>query len=84
MISFVVLLLLFSRVFLFVTPWTATRQAPLSSTLSWSLLKFMSIELVMISNHLILCHFFLFLPSILPSIRVAKVFELQLQDQFFQ
>ena len=40
---------------LFVTPWTAARQAPLSSTVSWSLLKIMSIESVMLSNHLILC-----------------------------
>ena len=37
------------------TPWTAAPQAPLSSTISWSLFKFMSIELVMLSNHLILC-----------------------------
>ena len=44
-----------SRVWLFVTPWTAACQAPLSSTISQSLLKFMSIELVMLSNHLILC-----------------------------
>ena len=70
MISFVVLLLLFSRVFLFATPWTATHQAPLSSTLSWSLLKFMSIESVMPSNHLILFHPLLLLPSVFPSIRV--------------
>ena len=70
MISFVILLLLFSRVFLFVTPWTATRQAPLSSTLSWSLLKFMSTESVMLSNHLILCRPLLLLPSIFPNIRV--------------
>ena len=70
MISFVVLLLLFSRVFLFVTPWTATRQAPLSSTLSWSLLKFMSTESVMLSNHLILYRPLLLLPSIFPSIQV--------------
>ena len=44
-----------SHVWLFVTPWTAAPQAPLFSTISWSLLKFMSIELVMLSNHLILC-----------------------------
>ena len=48
----------------------AARQAPLSSTISWSLLKFMSIELVMPSNHLILCHPLLFLTSVFPSIRV--------------
>ena len=44
-----------SHVWLFVTPWTAARQASLSITNSWSLLKLMSIELVMPSNHLILC-----------------------------
>ena len=52
------------------TPWTAANQAPLSSTISWSLLKFMSVGSVMLSNHLILCHNLLFLPSIFPSIRV--------------
>ena len=45
----------FSRVRLFVTPWTAARQASLSITNSWSLLKLVSIESVMPSNHLILC-----------------------------
>ena len=59
-----------SRVRLFATPWTAARQASLSSTISQSLLKLMSIELVMPSNHLILCHPLLFLPSVFPSIRV--------------
>ena len=55
---------------LFVTPWTAASQAPWSSTISWSLLKFMSMESVMPSNHLILyCPPFL-PPSIFPSIRV--------------
>ena len=49
---------------------TAAHQAPLSSTISQSLLKFMSIELVMLSNHLILCHRLLLLPSVFPSIRV--------------
>ena len=52
------------------TPWTAAHQATLSITNSWSLLKFMSIELMMPSNHLILCHPLFLLPSILPSIRV--------------
>ena len=52
------------------TPWTAARQASLSITNSWSLLKLMSIELVMPSNHLILCCPLLLLPSIFPSIRV--------------
>ena len=54
----------------FVTPWTAARQASLSITNSWSLLKRMSIELVMPSNHLILCRPLLLLPSVFPSIRV--------------
>ena len=55
---------------LFSTPWTAAHQAPLSFTSSWSLLKLMSIESVMPSNHLILCCPLLPLPSILPSIWV--------------
>ena len=54
----------------FVTPWTAAHQAPLSITNSQSLLKLMSIELVMLSNHLILGHLLLILPSVFPSIRV--------------
>ena len=52
------------------TPWTAALQASLSFTISQSLLKLMSIELMMPSNHLILCHPRLLLPSIFPSIRV--------------
>ena len=59
-----------SRVRLFATPWTAARQASLSITNSWSLPKLVSIQLVMPSNHLILCHPLLLLPSIFPSIRV--------------
>ena len=59
-----------STVLLFATPWTAARQASLSITISWSLLKLMSIESVMPSNHLILCCSLLLLPSIFPSIRV--------------
>ena len=59
-----------SRVRLFVTPWTAARQASLSITNSRSLLKLLSITLVMPSSHLILCHTRLLLPSIFPSIRV--------------
>ena len=59
-----------SCVLLFMTPWTAASQASLSITNSWSLLKLMSIELVMPSNHLILCRPLLLLPSIFPSIRV--------------
>ena len=51
------------------TPWTSAPQASLSFTISWSLFKLMSIESVMPSNHLILCHPLPLLPSILPSIR---------------
>ena len=58
-----------SRVRLFATPWTAACQTSLSFTMSQSLLKFTSVESVMPSNHLVLCHTF-FLPSIFPSIRV--------------
>ena len=54
---------------LFETPWTAARQASLSFTNSWSLLKLMSIQSVMPSNHLILCRPLLLLPSVFPSIR---------------
>ena len=65
------LLLLFScYVWLFANPWTIPCQASLSFTIYWSLLKLMSIELVMPSNHLTLCHPLLLLPSIFPSIRV--------------
>ena len=63
---------LLSRVQLFVTPWIAACQASLSITNSQSLPKLMSIELVMSSNHLILCHPLLLLPSIFPSIRVLS------------
>ena len=59
-----------SRVRLFATPWIAACQASLSITNSWSLPKLMSIESVMPSNHLILCHSLLLLPSIFPNIRV--------------
>ena len=59
-----------SRVQLFVTPWISARQASLSITNSQNLLKLMSIESVMPSNHLIFCHPLLLLPSIFPSIRV--------------
>ena len=61
---------LLSRVQLFVTPWTAARQASLSIINSWSLLKLMATESVMPSNHLILCHPFVLPPSIFLSIRV--------------
>ena len=66
--AFVVHLL--SCVRLFATPWTATHQASLSFTISQSLLKFMCIELMMPSNHLILCCYLLPLPSIFPRIMV--------------
>ena len=67
-------LLLFHHccVWLFVTPWAAACQASLSFTISWSLLKLMSIEPLMPSKHLILCHPLL-LPSIFPSIRVFSI-----------
>ena len=68
-VSFLLVQLL-SCVQLFVTPWTAARQASLSFTVSWSLLKLMSIESVMPSNHLILCCSLFFLPSIFSSIRI--------------
>ena len=61
-----------SHVQLFATPWTAACQASLSITKFWSPPKPMSIELVMPSNHLILCHPLLLLPSIFPSIRVIS------------
>ena len=59
-----------SCVRLFATPWTAAGQASLSITISWSPPKTMSVESVIPSNHLILCHPLLLLPSIFPSIRV--------------
>ena len=59
-----------SHVRLFETPWIAARQASLSITNSWTLPKPMSIELVMPSSHLMLCHPLLLLPSIPPSIKV--------------
>ena len=89
-----------SRVWLFVIPWTAARQASLSIANSWSFLRLMFIESVMSSNHFILCRPLLLLPSIFSSIRVfsnesvlrikvleylvAKVLEFQLQHQSFQ
>ena len=84
-----------SHVQLFATAWSAASQASLSITNSWSLLKLMSIESVMPSNHLILCHPLLLLPSIFPSIRVfsgesvlhikwPKCWSFHLQHQSFQ
>ena len=66
----VVVQLVSHALLLFVTPWTTACQASLIFTISWSLLKLMSTELVMPSNHLILCHPLLLLPSIFPSIMV--------------
>ena len=60
-------------VWLFATSWTAANQAPLYFTISWNLLKFISIESVMLSNHLILCHPLLLLPSVFSSIRIFYV-----------
>ena len=87
----VIVVQLLSHVQIFAATWTAAHQASLSFTISQSLLKLMSIELVMPSNHLILCGPLLLLPSIFPRIRafpnelalhqVAKV--LQLQHQSF-
>ena len=92
--TYVVAVQSLSRAQLFVTQWTVAHQASLSFTISRSLLKLMSIELLMPSNHLILCRPLLLLPSIFPSIRVfsnelslhkvAKVLEFQLQHQSFQ
>ena len=84
-----------SYVRLFETPWMAARQASLSFTISQSLLKHMSIQLVMPAKLLILYHPLLLLPSSFPSIRVlfyrvsslyqvAKALELQFQHQYFQ
>ena len=67
---FVVVIQSLSRVQLFLTPWTAAHQASLSFTISQSLLKLMSIESVMSSNHLILCPPLLLQTSVFPSIRV--------------
>ena len=64
------LLLLFGSVPLFGTPWTTASQGSLSLTIFWSLFKFISIESAMLSNHLVLCHPLLLLPSVSPSIRV--------------
>ena len=91
----VVVVQLLSCVLFFATPWTATHQASLSFNISRSLLKLMSIESVMSSNHLILCRPLRLLPPIFLSIRgivqwvssshqVAKVLEFQLQHQSYQ
>ena len=59
---------------LFVTPWTAVKQTPLSSAISWSLLRFMSIESVMLSDHPILYCPLLLLPSVFPGILNSSVY----------
>ena len=66
----VVVVQLLSCVWLFATPWTLAHQTPLSSAVSWSLLRLMSIDLVMLSNHLIPCCPLLLLTSVFPNIRV--------------
>ena len=66
----VIVVQLLSYVQLFAIPWTAALQASLSFTISQNLLRLLSIESVMPSNHLILCHPLLLLPSIFPSVRV--------------
>ena len=65
---------LLSCVRLFTAPWTAAHLASLSFTISQSLLKLLSIELMMSSDHLILCHPLLLLPSVFPSIRLVFLF----------
>ena len=65
---------LLSHVRIFVTPWTAAHQPPLSFTISWSLPKLVPIELVMLYNHLILCHLLLLLPSIFPNRVLNQVY----------
>ena len=70
LLNFVVIFQSLSHVQLFATPWTAAHQASLSFTILQSLLKLMSIKLVMLSNHLNLYHPLLCLPSNFPSIRV--------------
>ena len=63
---------MFSCVQVFATPWNVAHQPSLSITNSWSLLKLMSIKLVMVSIHIILCHPFLLPPSVFPGIRVLS------------
>ena len=76
----VVVVQLLSHVWLFVTPWTAACQASLSSTISRSLLRFMTIESLLLSNHLILCCPLLLLPSIVPSIEPFQMSRLFTSD----
>ena len=69
-VALVVFLQLLSHVWFFVIPWTVVCHTPLSFTISWSLLKFMSVESVMLSNHFFLCYSLLLLPPIFSRIRV--------------
>ena len=81
---FVVVVSLLIHVWLFVTQWPAACQAPLSSTISQSLLKFMSIESVLLSNHLVLSYPLLLLPLTFPSIRVfSRESALTLEKSFY-
>ena len=94
--SYIVVVQLFSPVWFFVTPWTGACQAFLSFTISWSLLKLMSIKLMMSSRHLILCLLLQSLPAfnlsqqqglfqwVGSSHQVAKVLQFQLQHQSLQ
>ena len=80
----VVVVHLLSHVQIFVTPWTAACQSSLSITNSWSLLKLMSLESLMPSNHLIICHPLLLLPSIFPSMRVfSNESALQIRSKYW-
>ena len=90
----VVTVQLLNHIWFFVNPWTAACQVPLSSTISWSLLRFMSNQLVMLSNHLILCRLFSFCLQSFPAsgsfpmgwlfTSDGQILEFQLQHQFFQ
>ena len=91
----VIVIQLLSHAWFFEILWTTACQASLSFTISLTMFKLMSIESVILSNHLILCCLLLFMPSVFPSIRVffnefasshqvIKVLEPQLQHQFFQ
>ena len=73
---------LLSHVRLFVTPWTVACQASLSFTISWSLFTLMSTESMMPSNHLILCHPLLLMPSIFPGINVFSHESALMRDCF--
>ena len=70
----VVVVQLSSHIQLLATPWTAVHQVPLSFIISWSLLKFISTESVLLSNQLILCHPLFLFPSIFPSTRIFLLF----------